>query len=73
MWRQSCETFMIQYTKFKGQENSGTALKLFKTTARIVNSTFVSNRRGYRHVIFLLYYYEAFIGGAIFATIHVSS
>ena len=41
------EEFVVQDTvTFKGQENSGTALKLIETTAQIVNSTFVSNRKG---------------------------
>ena len=40
------EQFVVQDTNFIGQENSGTALKLVKATALIVNCTFVSNRRG---------------------------
>ena len=44
--------FIIQDTKFIGQENSRTALELIDATAQIVNSTFVSNRRGsHRHCV----------------------
>ena len=35
------EEFVVEDTKFKGQENSGTALELIETTAQIVNSTFL--------------------------------
>ena len=38
--------FMVEHTKFKGQGKSSTALELNKTTAQIVNSTFLSNRKG---------------------------
>ena len=38
--------FVIKDSKFEGQENSGTALELIATIAQIVNSTFVSNRKG---------------------------
>ena len=71
------EEFVIQDTTFKGQENSGTALELIETTAQIVNSTFVFNRKGiYRHCvehyypdsIFRCIYDDGFIGGAIIAT-----
>ena len=65
------EEFMVEYTKFKGQENSGTALELIETTAQIVNSTFLSNRKGsYRKCIFIPGYgclFDGFIGGAIIA------
>ena len=67
------EEFVIQDTKFKGQENSGTALELIETTAQIVHSTFVSNRKGsYRKCIF--YYHnhgchsDRLVGGAIIVT-----
>ena len=40
------EEFVIEDTKFEGQENSGTALEIIETTAQIVNSTFLSNRKG---------------------------
>ena len=67
------EEFLVNNTKFEGQHNSGTALELIETAAKIVNSTFVSNRKGsYRkfavidpwsgHTI------DVFIGGAIIAT-----
>ena len=38
--------FVVENTKFKGQEKSGTALELIKTMAQIFNSTFISNRNG---------------------------
>ena len=40
------EEFMVENVKFEGQENSGTALELIETTAQIVSSTFLSNRKG---------------------------
>ena len=40
------QEFGVQYTVFKGQEYSETALELVQTTAEIVNSTFESNKRG---------------------------
>ena len=50
--------FMVEDTKFKGQENSGTALELIKTTAQIVNSTFLSNGKGlYRECVPLTFRY----------------
>ena len=67
------EEFMVNNTVFEGQENSGTALELIGTTAQIVNSTFVSNRKGsYRQfAAFDPPYHQThdgFIGGAIIAT-----
>ena len=55
-------------TKFKGQENSGTAIELTKTRAEIINSTFVSNRGSCN--LFDPNYgcYGGFYGGAIIAT-----
>ena len=59
------------------QYNSGTALELIETTAQIVDSTFVTNRKGsYRIIISFpnhCQWYEssyayAFLGGAIIAT-----
>ena len=32
------EKFVVHNTKFKGQENSGTALELIETTVQIFNS-----------------------------------
>ena len=61
------EEFVVKYTKFKGEENSGTALELIETTAQIVNSTFLSNRK----CIFIPWYrclLKEFVGGAIIAT-----
>ena len=65
--------FMVEDTKFKGQENSRTALELIETTVQIVNSTFLSNRKGlFREcAIFNPEYgcgFHGFIGGAIIAT-----
>jgi predicted outer membrane repeat protein len=40
------QEFLVTDTKFEGRENSGTALELIETTAQIINSTFVSNRKG---------------------------
>ena len=37
---------LVNNATFEGQENSGTALGLIGTTAQIVSSTFVSNRKG---------------------------
>ena len=67
------EEFVIEDAKFEGQENSGTALELIKTTVQIVNSTFLSNRKGlFRECsIFDPEYgcgFDRFIGGAIIAT-----
>ena len=68
------EEFVVEDTKFEGQENSSTALELIETTAQIVNSTFVSNRTGlYKEcpILFDQYYdclneyFDDFIGGAI--------
>ena len=59
-------TIIVSGTKFRGQENiNGTALMLIKTGAKIVNSTFVSNRGSCDP------YYgcnSGLIGGAIIAT-----
>ena len=67
------EEFVVEDTKFKGQENSRTALELIETTAQIVNSTFLSNRNGsYKEcAIFDPEYgclFNGSIGGAIIAT-----
>ena len=63
------EEFVVQDTTFKGQENSGTALELIETTAQIVNSTFVSNRKGsYRKCPITDLCSYGFFGGAIIAT-----
>ena len=63
--------FVVEDTKFKGQENIGTALELTETTAQIVNSTFLSNRKGlYRQCVPSTFSYcmNGFVGGAIIAT-----
>ena len=67
------EEFVVQDTMFKGQENSGTALELIETTAQIINSTFVSNRKGsYRKCLIFVPEFgclgDGFIGGVIIAT-----
>ena len=67
------EEFVIEDAKFEGQENSGTVLEVIKTTVQIVNSTFLSNRKGlFRECsIFHPEYgcgFDRFIGGAIIAT-----
>ena len=67
------EKFVVEDTKFQGQENSGTALELIETTAQIVNSTFVSNRKGsYKNFAAFDPWSDftvlGFIGGAIVAT-----
>ena len=54
--------FVVHDTKFEGQQNSETALKLVESTVQVVNSTFVSNRRGSYHNMFYSY------DGAIIAT-----
>ena len=66
------EEFVVEDTKFEGQDNSSTALELIETTAQIVNSTFLSNRKGlYRECAIFNQYgcvYRGFVGGAIIAT-----
>ena len=65
------EEFVVMGTKFEGQGNNGTALELIEITARIINSTFVSNRKGsYREHVFRQYglYGRNSIGGAVIAT-----
>ena len=65
------EEFVVQDTQFKGQESSETALTLIETTAEIVNSTFVFNRKGtYRKCPDPKFgcSSDGFIGGAIIAT-----
>ena len=67
------EEFVVEDTNFKGQENSGTALELIETTAQIVNSTFLSNRKGLFRKCAIVYpgygcLSDGFIGGAISAT-----
>ena len=69
---------VIKDTKFKGEENSGTALELTETTAQIVNSTFMSNRKGsyrkckaYANILYgrevISIVANIFVGGAIIA------
>ena len=69
------EGFIVEDTMFEGQENSLTGLQLIKTTAQIVNSTFLSNRKGSYRVILCAIHdsrygckTDTFIGGAIIAT-----
>ena len=54
---------VLRDTKFKGQEDTGTALELIETTARIINSTFMFNRRGKFNIVSV-----GPAGGAIIAT-----
>ena len=69
------ESFVMKDAKFEGDENSGTALEMIETTAEIVNSTFVSNRKGsYRKCIqfgddtyWSVSFPGGYIGGAIIA------
>ena len=68
------EEFVVEDTKFEGQENSPTALELIETTAHIINSTFLSNRKGlYRECVPSPFGAQfgcllaGFIGGAIIA------
>ena len=65
--------FVVQDTTFEGQEDTGTALELIETTAQIVNSTFVSNRKGsFRECVIPDPEYgclhDRFIGGAVITT-----
>ena len=64
------EQFLVTDTTFEGQLNSGTALKLIGTTAQIVSSAFVSNRKGsYRESVGTLDDPgNGFVGGAIIVT-----
>ena len=64
---ENAEDLVLRDTKFKGQEESGTALELIETTAQIVNSTFISNRKGkVKHNSRLLFNLQ--VGGAVIAT-----
>ena len=64
------EEFVVEDTKFESQENSGRALKLVETTAKIINSTCESNGRG-SYSKCVIYFIDdpgygcGFIGGAI--------
>ena len=69
------EEFMVKDAKFVGQEDSGTTLELIETTVRIVNSTFLSNRKGlFRECATCIFHpeygcgFDGFIGGAIIST-----
>lgn len=66
---ENVEEFVVLNTKFKGEDNSGTALQLVNTTAQIVNSTFVSNKGKFSENIKLAttITVSASIGGAIIA------
>ena len=63
---ENVEEFVLQDAKFKGEEDSGTALELIETTTHIVNSTFVSNRKGKVKTLHDKGTY--LVGGAIIAT-----
>ena len=60
------QEFVVKNVKFEGQDNSGTALELIKTTAQIFNGVFISNRNGSCTTFFNFDSCE-FIGGAIIA------
>ena len=63
--------FMIQNTKFKGEESGGTALEIINTTGKIVNCTFISNSGSHRACVYYFVPFctkESFIGGAIIIT-----
>ena len=70
------EEFVVENTKFEGQEKSSTALELIETTAQIVSSTFVSNNIESYKDCGIIFGSElesscviaGFIGGAIIAT-----
>ena len=68
------EKFMVKDSNFVGQENSETALELIETIAQIVNSTFLSNRKGLFRECAISFdpeygcKFDGFIGGAIIAT-----
>ena len=64
---ESVSNLVVQDTIFKGQKDSanGTALELIETIAKIINCTFLSNRKGQlRYFI----YRNVLVGGAIIAT-----
>ena len=68
---ENVKEFVLRNTKFKGKEDSGTALELIETTAQMVNSTFVSNTIGKSKFARFHYYLPAcacLVGGAIIAT-----
>ena len=60
------EEFIVEDTKFEGQENSGTALELIETKVQIINNTFLSNKQGYFDPDYNCRF-DGFIGGAIIA------
>ena len=64
---------MVDHSTFTSLTWSLTALELIETTAQIINSTFVSNRKGsYRECVTFISEYvgclPGYIGGAIIAT-----
>ena len=65
---ENVEDFVVQNTKFKGQENSGTALELIKVRVHIVNCTFTFNKRGiYKNLKFAGLDKNGLVGGALVA------
>ena len=62
------EEFVVEDTKFEGKENSSAVLELIETTAQIVNSTFVPNRKVLYKECATFSYACGFFGGAIIAT-----
>ena len=65
---ENVEEFILQNSKFGGQEESETALELFETTAaRIINCSFLSNRKGKFKTNVDPYHRPGYVGGALIA------
>ena len=62
------EEFVAHEVKFKNQRNSGTALELIGTTAKIINSTFISNESCVIFDAENSCNRDGFVGGALIAT-----
>ena len=62
---ENVDEFMTHKTIFRGQEYSETALELIETTAKLVDCTFLFNKKG-KHRYFR--YWSEWVGGTIFAT-----
>ena len=62
---ENVQEFVVRHTKFKGDKNSETALEIVKTTAEIVDSTFISN--GGKSLTQKSHSYRS-VGGAIIAS-----
>ena len=66
------DKFVVRNTTFRGQENSGTALELIKTTAQIVNCIFSSNRNG-KIQRFFFKYYSSYVYGQVGSAIFIAN